>query len=261
MKQYVYERRFIMRKYKEVIAKRYNKQKYDWKSIINNIYAPVNPIGFYGEFKSAQILRDFVLMIASNKKDKVKMCDCGCGDGVKTRLIAEFLGNPSQVYGVEYSKNRLEHCKSMNALIHYKYADLTEYDSGIPFDIQFDGIVAFVVFMHFTTEREILNALKNIYDSLKNKGLFLWYELRADNHWEAEKKNVDCWGFSEGEMDKYASSIGFKLIKEYGVYTRVPIVNVSSGYMIKNIKNIWLLELLEKLPLKKNNIVKIYRKE
>lgn len=253
-----------MKNYKVVVRERYDKQKYDKKGIMNNIYAPINPVGFYGEFKAAQILRKFVLMLNSQSKslDTIKICDCGCGDGVKTRVLAELLGNPKQIYGVEYSKNRLEHCRNMNPFIHYEYMDLVEYNiEGIPFGVQFDGIVTFVVFTHFNSEKEIINALKNIHNSLKRKGLFLWYELSAKSHWEGKEKSVQQWGFSSNEMDKYALNVGFKLVEQFEVYTKIPILNISIGYLIKNVRNIWLLELLEKLPLKKNNIVKIYRKD
>lgn len=251
-----------MKNYKRVIKERYDRQKYSGKAIVNDIYSLINPVGFYGEFKSAQILSEFVNMLLADGKslDEIKICDCGCGDGVKTRFLSELLENPDHVYGTEYSENRLNHCEKMNALIHYKYADLTVLD-GIPFDIQFDGITAFVVFMHFASEKEIMCALHNIYRSLKSGGYFLWYELRADSHWEGKKKNIDHWGFSASEMDKYALKAGFKLQKESFVYRKIPIVNTATVYLAKNIKNICVLELLEKLPLKKNNLIRIYRKE
>lgn len=252
-----------MKNYKRTIKERYDKQKYTGKGLVNDIYSPINPIGFYGEYKAAQILFEFVNMINEDRKslDSIKICDCGCGDGVKTRFITELLGNPDRVYGVEFSKNRLQHCKNMNPAIHYEYADLTELGKGIPFNVQFDGITAFVVFMHFSTEKEILCALKNIYNSLKGKGLFLWYELNADSHWDGKRKNVDHWGFSAEEMDKYASKAGFKLVKQHASYVKFPFINKTTLYMVKDIKSLWSLDMLEKLPFKKNNLIKIYRKE
>lgn len=114
--------------------------------------------------------------------------------------------------------------------------------------MQFDGITAFAVFTHFRSHTEIKSALKNIYNSLNNNGLFLWYEVSAKNHWDGVKKYVDSWGYSEGQMDKYASDAGFKLVKHFGTYAVIPIINQSTGYLIKNIKSLWLMEMLEKLP-------------
>lgn len=249
-----------MNDYKKIIKEHYDKQKYGGREIKSNIYAPINPIGFYGEFKIAQILAEFISMICLHNRrlDKINVCDCGCGDGVKTRFLAELLGNPNQVYGIEYSKNRLQHCKNMNSFIHYEYADLTK---KIPFDIQFDGITVFDVFMHFKTEEEITDALKNIYDSLKRKGIFVWDEPNVKSHWTGGKKGVNGWGFSAGEMDKYALNAGFKLKRQFGIYTKVPIIDKPTLYLVKKIKNIWILEIFEKLPFKKNNNIRIYYKE
>lgn len=253
----------VMKSYKEVIKERYDKSRYDGKAIKGDIYAPINPVGFYGEFKMAQILSRFVSTISSHGRrlDQIKICDCGCGDGGKTRLLAELLGNPDQVYGIEYSKTRLEHCKNMNGFIHYEYADLTKQGGGIPFSVQFDGIIACVVFMHFSRRTEIAEALKNIYGALKNRGFFLWYDCNAKSHWDVRNKNADGWGYSANEMDRFAIDAGFKLFEQTGIYPRFPFINKTTIYMIKNIENIWAWELLEKLPFKKNNNVRIYYKE
>lgn len=252
-----------MKSYKRVIKERYDKQKYTGEGIVSDMYSPVNPIGFYGEYKAAQILYEFVNMINKDKRalDAIKICDCGCGDGIKTRFLTELLENPDQIYGVEYSKNRLQHCRNMNPAVHYEYSDLTEPGKGIPFDVQFDGITAFVVFTHFSTEKEIMHALRNIHNSLKQKGLFLWYELNANSHFDGKRKRVDQWGFSSKEMDRYAAKVGFKLIKQHAVYVNLPFINKNTVYMAKDIKNLWVLEMIEKLPLKKGNLIRIYRKE
>lgn len=252
-----------MKSYKRVVKERYDRQVYNSRGIINDMYSPINPVGFYGEYKSAQVLVDFVKTIIRDKKElnQINICDCGCGDGVKTRFLAELLEEPRQVYGVEYSKNRLMHCKNMNPAIHYEYADLTEPDKGIPFDCMFDGISSFVVFMHFSSEEEIMHALKNIYASLKKGGIFLWYELCADSHWDGKRKNVDHWGFSADEMDEYAAKAGFRMIKKYAVYVKIPLINKTSVYLARDIRKTWVLDILEKLPLKKSNLIRMYRKE
>lgn len=253
-----------MRGYKRVIKERYDRQRYDGKGIKNDLYAPINPVGFYGELKAAQILKDFVnLLYEKNGRrlDKLKVCDCGCGDGIKTRFLAELFGNPNQVYGIEFSQNKLQHCKDMNSSIHYEYADLTVSGAGLPFEEQFDGIIAFVVLMHFAKRTEILSALENIYVSLKKGGYFLWYEADAKSHEEGKLKDTDHWGFSKREMDQYAKRVGFKLVKETSIYTKIPILHQSTIYLAEKIKDIGLLELLEKLPFKKNNNIRIYVKE
>lgn len=253
-----------MKHYRQVVKERYDRQRYDGKGILSDMYSPVNPVGFYGEWKAARILADFVRMLMRRGKkgpDQITVCDCGCGDGVKTRFLAELLENPEQVYGVEYSENRLGHCRRMNPAVHYEHADLTEAGKGIPFDAQFDGMTAFVVFMHFSTEQEIMNALRNIHGALKRKGLFLWYELKAESHWDGRGKRADHWGFSADEMDRYASKAGFRLVKEYGVYAELPFLKKNGLYLAGEVKHTWLLDVLEQLPFPKSNLIRIYRKE
>lgn len=65
-----------MRNFKTVIRERYNQQMYDSSSLLNNIYAPVNSIGFYGELKAHQILFEFVNMLRYYKKDlrNIRIC-------------------------------------------------------------------------------------------------------------------------------------------------------------------------------------------
>ena len=247
-----------MKDYKTIVNDRYDQQQYDSKAVLNNIYSPINPVGFYGEFKAAQILSDFIKMIDFDIEVGAPcLLDCGCGDGSKTRIMSELLGNPHSVYGMEYSENRLSRCKMMNPAIHYEYGDLTK---EIPFPMEFDGITTFVVFMHFSKEEEIVNALKNIYNSLKKNGLFLWYECNEKSHWDGRTKDVDGWGFSTDEMDRYAAEAGFRLVKGYGIYPRFPVLNTSSIYLAERVKKIWMLEWMEKLPFRKNNSIRIYRK-
>ena len=52
-----------MKDYKTIVNDRYDQQQYDSKAVLNNIYSPINPVGFYGEFKAAQILSDFIKML------------------------------------------------------------------------------------------------------------------------------------------------------------------------------------------------------
>lgn len=253
-----------MKDYKDVVRERYDKEQYHNEGRINNQYAIFNPVGFYGSLNNAKVLRNFIFDVAdsTNKSfEKLKICDCGCGNGFNTRVLAEFLGNPDGVYGTEYSVNRLQFCKEMNPLIHYEYADLTDFSGrGMPFGVKFDGVTAFDVFMHFTKEEEIINALRNIYDALEDKGIFLWFDPKVESHWDGLKKDIDGWGYSAKEMDEYAARVGFKLKKKQDIYSIIPLKKISTVYLARRIKNLWILELLESLPFKKNNQVRIYCK-
>lgn len=62
-------------------------------------------------------------------------------------------------------------------------------------------------------------------------------------------------------MDRYALKAGFKLVRQSSIYSIIPFINKPTVYLVKSMKSILLLELLERLPFKKNNVIRIYRKE
>ena len=247
-----------MKDYKWVVKERYDKEMFDRQAIADNMYSLINPVGFYGEYNSVKILTHFINLLDEYRgnHDQIRILDCGCGVGIKTRIMAELIGNPHNVYGIDYSVNSIEHCKKMNSNITYQWGDLTQ---EISFDIKFDAITAFVVFMHFSKEDEIVKALKNIYNSLKTGGVFLWYDTNVKSHWNSAEK-VDGWGYSIQEMDDYAKKAGFEFISGYGLYSVIPGIKTSTIYLSNQIKQIWLLEIMDKLPFKKNNNVRIYIK-
>jgi len=103
----------------------------------------------------------------------------GCGTGSNTRLLAELVSSPENVFGMEYSKARLEIFKKNNPAILCKYGDLVKQ---IPFEEKFYAITAFAVLMHMKTAEELKRALMNIYNSLESGGYFLWYDPNSYDH-------------------------------------------------------------------------------
>lgn len=92
------------------------------ESLLNSIYAYFNNVGFYGANKITEVIRDFIKIVVRERgkcMDDLYFLDVGCGNGYCTRIIAEYLENPKQVMGIEYSHNRLLHCKKMNSSIEY----------------------------------------------------------------------------------------------------------------------------------------------
>ena len=255
-----------MKTYKEVVKNRYDMEKYDANSILEDKYSFINPVGFYGEVKLASVLRDFIRCLCKNKDlHKIRVLDVGCGIGIKTRFLAEFTGNPSNVYGVEYSKKRLEYCKKLNSSINYEWGNIIEeIPKGGGGGNMFDGIISFTVLSHFSTDEEIEKALQNIYSKRLDNGLFLWFDINAKSHKQHAKYNGDSYGFSGKEMDRYAERAGFKLVKSSGLFKRIPFINTSTYYLAAKIKRLFWLEAIEGLlafPLFSNAYnIKVYRK-
>ena len=75
------------------------------------------------------------------------------------RLLAEILGDASNLYGFEFSKNRLGKCKQLSPAITYQYGDVTS-DFG-SYTMAFNGISCFDVLSHLRQDTEIKSALKN----------------------------------------------------------------------------------------------------
>ncbi len=118
--------------------------------------------------------------------------------------------------------------------------------------------MAFDVFMHLRQESEIVSGIANIYNTLNDKGLFLWYDVNEKTHFSDDED--DGRGFSEKEMDYYACQAGFCLVKKKHVYKTMPIYNTSTYYFAGKVDMLLLMILDKLLPTKQTINVRIYEK-
>lgn len=254
-----------MRDYKQVTQERYEQEDLSETGIEKNIYASINPIGNYGEYKENQVLKHYIRMVRDLEKKglhKIRLLDCGCGNGLVTRLASNILGNTEHIYGFEYSRTRLDYCRKMNGSIRYEWGDVVK---GIPSafsDMRFDGIMAFVVLSHLRKRKEVLAALKNIYSALDENGLFLWYEINAKTHYC--NPDADTQGFSAKEMEEHARKAGFILVEKRGLYRliSVPLINksISTCYLADKIHFLLLEAISVLLPFQPAIHVHVYKK-
>lgn len=253
-----------MRDYKQVNIERYERDEFTGKATEKNIYAAINPTGNYGVYKITQLLRLYIKKIAAKTGktyDKMSFLDCGCGTGLWTRVIANLLESPENVYGFEYSKNRLHQCIRMNPAIHYAWGDIVGGVSKEFADVRFDGVIAVDVISQLRERADILIALENIRKSLGAEGLFLWYEINAVTH--DMNYEADTQGFSEREMDEYASATGFKLVYSDRAYGSVNFFgrNYSTYYNINDSgRGIKFMEIVEPILIKFGHLnnIRIY---
>ncbi len=236
--------RNTMKNYDEVVRDRYDKENYK-ESLLKNVYSYINDVGYYGARELSNLLRKYIkLLLASNKEiDDIKILDVGCGNGYVTRCLCEILGNPKQIYGFDYSKSRVANCQKMNPNINYKFGNVVE---EFAYEEKFDGITTFDVFMHLKEEKDILNGLRNVRNSLKEDGIFLWYEVNATSHFANIENQSDGEGYSKVEMDSYANQVGLQPIFGGGIYRNYPIIG-SSYYYMSN-KTHYILQILDMLP-------------
>lgn len=237
-----------MRDYNQVNIERYEKDDFSGKGIEKNIYSSINPVGNYGLYKIQQISRKFIRDLRRKTKkeyDKIHILDCGCGTGLWTRTMANYCGTPENIYGFEYSQNRLDYCKKMNPAINYRLGNIVGgvYDE---YDFLFDGIISIDVLSQLRKENDIFSALSNINKKLSPNGLFLWYEINAKTH--HANFDADSQGFSENEMDKYAETCEMKLVEKTRIFGQIKCMgkSFSTYYNVDdNHKRITLMELVD----------------
>ena len=244
--------------YKDTNTIRY--EKVDFDDVENNMYAAINPVGNYSYYIAYKSVRWFLKLLRKQtnvRYHELKVLDVGCGDGHISRMMVSLLDNADNIFGFDYSENNIEQCQKLNPAVHYGIGDIV---SGIPFDKKFNGITAFVVLSHLRKEEDVIKALENIYSSLEDDGLFLWYELVSKSHYI--NPNKDTQGFNYAEIKDYANKVGFKEIGRKS-FSRTVWLGIKSRslYYSANEHNIWLLELISRvLPLRPTITIRVFKK-
>jgi 2-polyprenyl-3-methyl-5-hydroxy-6-metoxy-1,4-benzoquinol methylase len=109
--------------------------------------------------------------------DKVVL-DIGCGHGVVSNVILDKFPT-STVIGVDFSQNRISHCKQLTSLIsndhvqrvHFLAEDIYKYIEDILFvNVTYDVIFAFEVLEHFENQAFVINSIKKL---LNKNGIFI----------------------------------------------------------------------------------------
>ena len=146
-------------------------------------------------------------------------------------------------------------CKKAGGNIRYEYGDIVE---KIPFEKNFDMITAFDVFMHLNEEQQLIKALNNVYQKLTSKGIFVWYECNAKNHF-TQNNCATGTGYSKKEMDSYAEKTGFCRIACFDLHKTFPRVG-NSVYLAQHFP-LPLAKFMEKfIPGPAGNICHVYEK-
>jgi SAM-dependent methyltransferase len=181
--------------------------------------------------------------------------DVGCGTGLHSK---ELTRNGFIVDMLDLSPKMLEEAKRRNPNLVAIQADISEYKSGK----KFDAIISiFATISYIINDDKIISAFRNIYDSLKEGGWFLFdvingikalsffekviYEdiPKGVNIWEREidstlslmkgkgffilngKKTSDShvWRYyTPAELKLFLKAIGFTRVNIYGGYDRSP---------------------------------------
>lgn len=90
----------------------------------------------------------FVGELETRLADGARVLDLGCGDGVKTRRLAERF----EVVGVDISPEQLRLARAAAPEVTFVEADFTELDFAPE---SFDAVTAFYSFMHVPRDRHL----------------------------------------------------------------------------------------------------------
>lgn len=108
-----------------------------------------------------------------------KLLDLGCGTGQMSRRF-DLAGY--QVTGLDYSEDMLAYAKSTSAHIPYILQDIRYMNDLAGFDV----VVSLCdVINYITSEAELLKVFNNVYNSLSDKGLFI-FDVHSLRHLEED---------------------------------------------------------------------------
>lgn len=249
-----------MKAYEEVVRERYDGRETEY-SLYENPYALVNPVGFYGSMRIRQAFYEVLKELKTRGIDLAheKILDVGCGKGDFTRYFADLYLNPGAIYGMDLSQHRIRQAQNMHPGIHYFNDDVVRMETLKSLGEKDFGLVtAADVFMHLNTEEQLMGSLRNIYDALKEGGIFIWYDAVAKDHFMADP-DAELHGFHPKQMLKLSEKAGFRMLFSTPVFKNV-MWRYHSAYLTKKFP-MWLVSLAEALlPGSPGNIVMVFQK-
>ena len=110
-------------------------------------------------------------LLKSGLKAGMSVLDIGCGSGVMTRWMAEYVGEQGLVVGIENDENQLNAAKRASSHLsatNIKFELCSAYDID-KLDETFDFVYCRFVLHHL---HEPVRVISHIYDVLKPKGIY-----------------------------------------------------------------------------------------
>ncbi len=132
-------------------------------------------VDYFHDYKIKEILR----YLTRRRYDcaKLKILNFGCGVGKSERYIRQYFPD-SMIYGVDVSGESIKVAQQNNKLGGVTYAAFD--GANIPFDMEFDVILAAGVFHHIPRAAQSA-ALAGVYKRLKPGGFLFIFELNPLN--------------------------------------------------------------------------------
>ncbi len=242
-----------MKNYQDVVNDRFNQEIDD----SNSIYSPNHPIGKYTRKVLFKGLSTFLTTYFDDTRpiDSQKLLDAGCGKGGMIRFFISQGFSPANTVGFDFSQTRIIQAQEQGQGELYLHADVITFKIDAP---KFDIITSFDLFSHLQTKEQIIKGLKNMALNLDDKGLFLWYDIYAKDHF-TPIKGVDSWGFSREQMIELSKEAGFELVFQKSFFKNY-FNRYHSVYQVKRL-SAFVVKVLEiVLPGTPGNIMMGFKK-
>ena len=145
-----------------------------------------------------------------NLKKDMHLADLGAGTGLLSFFLSQKVG---KITALDNSKSMLEVFESKKDEFLCEI-EIVETDiSNDMLDIKFDGIVSSMTIHHVEDTKKLLQTL---HDMLEDDGFIALADLKSeDGSFHSDNEGVFHFGFDTKELEKVASSVGFKNIKVY----------------------------------------------
>jgi ubiquinone/menaquinone biosynthesis C-methylase UbiE len=212
------------------------------------IYNWMNPVGLYMHQYVSRCLLSMLNRHGVFLQGR-RILDLGCGYGGWTRFFAELRRSSEDLVGIDVTPHRIYKARRVNPAPHLVVGDAL----SLPFRNEtFDVVAAFDIFEHIGEAPE--EASREVYRVLKPKGLLIWFDLSP-----FPSSSDLIRGYSLKEVCSLFPR--FKLLEYRHIFKGLRLGGLFkfNSYHLSR-KSFILAELMEKLPVKGNNLLALMRK-
>jgi len=171
--------------------------------------------------RKLETIEKTVEFISGLLKNKMNICDYGCGPGLYTNLLSKKGFN---VIGVDVSKNSLEYAMNHNKDVEYLNINYTEEKISRNVDL------AMMIYCDFGALDPVsqIKVLKNIHDTLEEKGLF-FFDVMSHKHFDEVTESYNDYI----ELDGFYMSGECKITSRTVKYPNLKLI-LSNYYAVGN---------------------------
>lgn len=150
-----------------------------------------------------------------NKRKKLKILDLGCGNG---RHIKVFAEQGFTVYGVDYSKQAIEHTKRLLKIYSLEAEVIRADVNKLPYpDSFFDGIVSIAV-LYYNDKLTIKQSINELYRVLKPGSSAVIYLKTTNDYYFNVGKKIDKKTLIMTDKDKYKKGMVLHFLSKNDVF-------------------------------------------